>query len=84
MKDTKTTDLITNQDQEIKLIELEQTLKEREAVIEELKKEKELLRLHNQKLYSTRVVKEVEAEVEAEVVEERIDPADVRKLWSIK
>lgn len=82
MTDTKTTDLITNQDQEIKLMELEQTLKEREAVIEELKKEKELLRLHNQKLYSTRVVKEVEAEVE--VVEERIDPTDIRKLWSTK
>lgn len=79
---TETKDLITSQDQEIKILELEEQLRLTAETIEALKEEKEQLRLHNQKLYATRVVQEVQA-VEP-VIDEKIDQDEIRSIWSRK
>lgn len=79
---TETKDLITSQDQEIKILELEEQLRLTAETIEALKEEKEQLRLHNQKLYATRVVQEVQAE--EPVIDEKIDQDEIRSIWSRK
>lgn len=79
MEKVKVDEIINKQEIELKVEELKLSVAEKEKELEKYIAENEKLRLHNQKLYSERVVGVIEKEEIKE--EEPIEPKNIKGLW---